>query len=142
MDEHHVETAGSEFAVIGPRGIQIGRYLAGVRYCTRCFGCILYSDIAVALTADEYMANWVLRCRNCDSTFMYSKVDDIDLAAYFLPVKPEFPLGGAEFQCPECDFKAIYQPVALSYEGLAGPAAGRFKAYQGCENAKDRRLLG
>ena len=62
------------------------------------------------------MPNWVLRCRDCNSIFTHSKIDDVSLADYYVPVKPEFPPAGTELQCPKCGCKAIYQGFALSYE--------------------------
>jgi hypothetical protein len=62
------------------------------------------------------MASWVLSCNNCNSIFEHSKIDRTGLANYFMPLKPEFPPGGSEVQCPKCGKKAAYQKSALTYQ--------------------------
>jgi len=41
------------------------------------------------------MPSWIVECRNCRSKFTHSKIDNIGMSNYFLPLKPEFPADGA-----------------------------------------------
>jgi hypothetical protein len=62
------------------------------------------------------MASWVLSCRNCKSELEYSKIADVGLANYFMPLKPEFPPHGIECECPNCGYKAFYQKTDIKYQ--------------------------
>jgi hypothetical protein len=62
------------------------------------------------------MASWVLSCRNCKSKLEYSKIADVGLANYFMPLKPEFPPHGIECECPNCGYKAFYQETDIKYQ--------------------------
>jgi DNA-directed RNA polymerase subunit RPC12/RpoP len=61
------------------------------------------------------MAEWELKCVNCNQNFTQSIIADT-LSNYYLPVRPVFPEEGAEFECPHCGFKAVYQRTDLTYK--------------------------
>jgi len=65
------------------------------------------------------MASWVLSCKNCHKTFPHSEVGGT-LANHFLPLKPKFPAGGLERECPHCNTKSVYQERELRYHDHAG----------------------
>ena len=60
------------------------------------------------------MASWGINCVNCDKRFAQFDIEDT-LESYFFPVKPDFPEGGKEFECPNCGHKATYQRNNLVY---------------------------
>jgi len=62
------------------------------------------------------MPSWILECSHCGDNFTHSKIDDAGILNYLLPLKPEFPPEGAEFECPNCGKKAIYERSALKYQ--------------------------
>src|SRR5208282_1500190 len=49
------------------------------------------------------MASWMLRCAKCNVAFAHSAITATHLLDYFLPEKPEFPAGGSELKCPNCE---------------------------------------
>jgi DNA-directed RNA polymerase subunit RPC12/RpoP len=59
--------------------------------------------------------SWELECSSCGSNFTHSKIEDAGILNYLLPVKPEFPPGGSELDCPNCGHRAIYQRADLTY---------------------------
>lgn len=61
------------------------------------------------------MPSWVLECSNCELKFTHSKIDDVGMLSYLLPLKPEFPPDGTELECPYCGYKATYQCLNLTY---------------------------
>jgi hypothetical protein len=62
------------------------------------------------------MASWSIECPNCMSNFNYSAIDDAKLESFYFPLKPDFPAGGSELQCPHCGHKAKYQSADLFYQ--------------------------
>jgi hypothetical protein len=60
------------------------------------------------------MASWMLECSNCGLPFQHSVIDATTMN-FFFPVKPEFPAGGSELQCPNCEKNATYQRTDLIY---------------------------
>jgi len=60
------------------------------------------------------MASWHFECTNCHQSFRHSEIED-KLTNMYLPEKPIFPKGGAEFECPHCGHKATYQQHQLAY---------------------------
>ena len=54
------------------------------------------------------MAVWGLNCGVCNRRLTQFAIEDT-LESYFFPVKPDFPEGGREFECPNCGHKAAYQ---------------------------------
>lgn len=61
------------------------------------------------------MASWELTCVNCERRFAQFIIEDV-LVNYYLPMKPVFPDAGAEFQCPHCGYKDVYQRTDLTYK--------------------------
>ena len=61
------------------------------------------------------MASWVLRCPNCQSTFLHSEIES-NLANFFIPRKPKFPEGGQSLACKDCGHTAMYQQTDLIYQ--------------------------
>jgi endogenous inhibitor of DNA gyrase (YacG/DUF329 family) len=55
------------------------------------------------------MANWVLKCPNCNSDFANSPIKEDTLAEFFFASKPPFPKGGKTLECPNCGHTATYQ---------------------------------
>jgi len=62
------------------------------------------------------MPSWVLVCGSCGLKFTHSPINDRVLTDFFLPAKPQFASGGAEFECPNCKDKAVYKTVDLRYQ--------------------------
>jgi DNA-directed RNA polymerase subunit RPC12/RpoP len=60
------------------------------------------------------MAAWGFTCANCGKKFAEFHIEDT-LESYFFPVKPDFPKGGKEFECPNCSHNAKYQRTDLDY---------------------------
>ncbi len=60
------------------------------------------------------MAAWGLNCANCNKQFARLAIEDT-LESYFFPAKPAFPVGGKEFECPNCGHKATYQRTDFVY---------------------------
>jgi hypothetical protein len=61
------------------------------------------------------MAEWVLVCKYCGKAFSHSEIGGT-LLDYFLPVKPRFPVGGLQRECPDCKTRSIYQQNELRYQ--------------------------
>jgi len=62
------------------------------------------------------MASWNLTCRDCKNVFHHSDIDDTSvMARWFGDPKPMFPVGGLEFECPNCGRKAVYERTDLIY---------------------------
>jgi hypothetical protein len=61
------------------------------------------------------VANWVLKCPNCHSTFVHSEIEN-NLANFFFPAKPAFPEGGQSLSCKHCGHTAKYQQNELVYQ--------------------------
>ena len=61
------------------------------------------------------MPSWVLRCKGCKKEFRHSMIEDTEISSYFLPNKPEFPVGGSEMECPNCGEKSMFQRTDLLY---------------------------
>jgi predicted RNA-binding Zn-ribbon protein involved in translation (DUF1610 family) len=62
------------------------------------------------------MARWTLKCENCGFPFPHTLIDDSSAPNYFLPEKPDFPVGGSELECPNCGHEATYQRTDLVYQ--------------------------
>jgi hypothetical protein len=62
------------------------------------------------------MARWTLRCDNCNFEFTHSMIGKSGTANFLEPPKPDFPVGGAELECPNCGHKDTYQRIALAYQ--------------------------
>jgi hypothetical protein len=63
------------------------------------------------------MPKWVLRSPGCESEFPHSQIEDkktIDWH-WYLPLRPEFPPGGAETKCPVCGSSSNYLRTDLLY---------------------------
>jgi DNA-directed RNA polymerase subunit RPC12/RpoP len=63
------------------------------------------------------MAHWVLKCFECKLEFTHSAIRDDGKASDLLrvPLKPDFPPGGAQIACPHCGLSAAYQRSDLNY---------------------------
>lgn len=60
------------------------------------------------------MSTWQLSCVSCNKKFHHSDVDETGVNGLF-PIKPEFPEGRSELECPHCGTKAPYQRHQLTY---------------------------
>jgi hypothetical protein len=62
---------------------------------------------------------WILHCARCDGVLIHSEIrntDLLDFDSYVNLKKPEFPLGGLNVFCPNCNETAIYQRHQLVYQ--------------------------
>jgi hypothetical protein len=62
------------------------------------------------------MPKWILQCPNCKTDFGYSQINDVGMASYYLPLKPDLPPKGVKCTCPNCGSKATYQRKDLCYQ--------------------------
>jgi hypothetical protein len=62
------------------------------------------------------MASWILLCPKCNVSFVHSPITATHLWDYFLTEKPEFPAGGSELKCPNCEHTEIYKRTDLTYQ--------------------------
>jgi len=60
------------------------------------------------------MAMWALICANCQTTFQYSRISDVELAGLVLPEKP-MPSDGQRCECPSCGRVGLYLRSDLRY---------------------------
>jgi hypothetical protein len=60
------------------------------------------------------MAVWEIECANCHKHFTHSQIPD-ELMNYYVPLKPPFPDGRSELECPHCCEKSVYQQHQLIY---------------------------
>ena len=58
------------------------------------------------------MSRWVLFCKKCDTSFPHTEIGS-SLADYFLPERPEFPAGGQDLECPNCNATCNYSRTDL-----------------------------
>jgi hypothetical protein len=61
------------------------------------------------------MPLWELECGHCKDKFTHSTIDDTGMLSYHFPLKPVFPPGGSELECPNCGKKSTYQRTDLLY---------------------------
>jgi endogenous inhibitor of DNA gyrase (YacG/DUF329 family) len=64
------------------------------------------------------MAHWVLSCPACYTVFNHSEIPPRAATIPFDPVwprKPEFPDGGMNLTCPECQKTSTFQRFELMY---------------------------
>jgi len=61
------------------------------------------------------MASWAMKCGNCGEAITHSPIDDTKLENFYFPLKPAFPDGGTEFECPTCGHKEKYSALDLFY---------------------------
>ena len=61
------------------------------------------------------MAKWVLICKNCQAEFQHSQVNDVGMASFYLPLKPEIPPKGNKCVCPKCGHEYRYRRTDLRY---------------------------
>jgi DNA-directed RNA polymerase subunit RPC12/RpoP len=61
------------------------------------------------------MPKWVLRCAGCQSEFPHSQIEDQKFFDWHLPLRPQFPPGGAEIKCPNCGTSSEYLRTDLLY---------------------------
>jgi hypothetical protein len=64
------------------------------------------------------MPEWVLGCQHCRKVFSHSKIKPrpaTDPYDPLWPSKPEFPEGGLNLACPDCQLPALYQRFELVY---------------------------
>jgi hypothetical protein len=65
------------------------------------------------------MARWVLECAQCKVEFMHSEIYNDGYSARdpftLTAVKPEFPAGGLNAICPNCNSASVYQRYQLLY---------------------------
>jgi hypothetical protein len=64
------------------------------------------------------MPQWVLSCPQCHKIFTHSKINPRSAPTPFdplWPTKPDFPDGGLNLACPNCQTPATYQRFELMY---------------------------
>jgi hypothetical protein len=61
------------------------------------------------------MARWVLGCPHCNEDFTHKEVRSDTGAFAWSAVKPEFPDGGLNVICPNCNKLSVYQRSELTY---------------------------
>jgi hypothetical protein len=76
---------------------------------------VLSSFLAVTSPGGDGMATWILQCPNWKTDFEHSQINDVGMASYYLPLKPDLPPKGVECTCPRCGSKATYQRKNLCY---------------------------
>jgi DNA-directed RNA polymerase subunit RPC12/RpoP len=59
------------------------------------------------------MAKWFLKCVKCGQEFQYSQIDDVGMADFYLPSKPNIPENACV--CPNCGHSALYKRTDLFY---------------------------
>jgi hypothetical protein len=62
------------------------------------------------------MPSWMLLCSKCELKFKHSTITLQRMQDYFLPARPQFPVGGAELKCPNCGHVALYLCTDLTYK--------------------------
>jgi len=66
------------------------------------------------------MVRWTLKCENCGFPFTHSLIDDSSAPNFFLPEKPDFPVGGSELECPNCGHEGDRPPVRIDSYAVSG----------------------
>jgi hypothetical protein len=61
-------------------------------------------------------ARWVLKCNNCRAECTYAEIPSEGTSNYFLPKRPEVPVGGFKFKCPNCGQEDTYKRTDLIYQ--------------------------
>jgi DNA-directed RNA polymerase subunit RPC12/RpoP len=64
------------------------------------------------------MARWTLECSDCHQNFTYTEIPATVKADPFLlwcGPKPEFPSGGMDLACPNCQHHSTYQRYELVF---------------------------
>jgi ssDNA-binding Zn-finger/Zn-ribbon topoisomerase 1 len=74
--------------------------------------------MAVTVFREVTMPSWMLSCPKCNKQFAHSRIETETLQGFFFPSKPDFPNGGIELTCPNCQHRATYQRVELTYRAL------------------------
>jgi DNA-directed RNA polymerase subunit RPC12/RpoP len=59
------------------------------------------------------MALWALNCLNCGKEFAHSVIAYRDAERYLSRPKPDFKT--AQYECPHCGHKAVYERANLIY---------------------------
>jgi hypothetical protein len=60
------------------------------------------------------MPNWILICVNCKAEFQHTRINDVGIANFYLPLKPELPQNTCT--CPSCGYTAVYERTDLIYQ--------------------------
>ena len=95
------------------------KYLS-FRPSIRFFAYSLHRPGGVRSLLGVEMPSWIVECSKCKFKFKHSAIDDVGMSNYFLPLKPELPPAGTELKCPDCGYKATYQPRNLRYRAESG----------------------
>jgi hypothetical protein len=74
--------------------------------------------VAVTLVREVIMPNWMLSRPKCNRQFVHSAINAKTLESFFFSPKPNFPTGGSELTCPNCQHKTTYQRVELTYRNF------------------------
>jgi len=74
-----------------------------------------FLDPLVYMNSRHAMADWVMYCKKCSKTFVYSTIADT-FANYFMPQKPTFGESGDTLECPHCHTKSVYRASDLRYQ--------------------------
>jgi hypothetical protein len=61
------------------------------------------------------MPKWTLQCPKCDTDFEHSQIDNVGMASFYLPLKPDLPPSGVRCTYPDCGSQATYQKKDLRY---------------------------
>ena len=61
------------------------------------------------------MARWLLYCPDCKQEFTHAETHSEKPPYSWFDAKPEFPEGGLNTVCPNCNKSAVYQRHELYY---------------------------
>lgn len=61
------------------------------------------------------MAKWILECTKCKFEFEHAQVNDVGMANFYLPLRPE--LSKTLRVCPNCGHADQYDQADLRYRG-------------------------
>jgi hypothetical protein len=108
------------------RGINEGKVKApcfvsrntGLRVCELAQHSNRFRNMLTSPREIVPMPQWVLSCSNCHKVFTHSKINPRSETVPFdplWPTKPDFPNGGLDLACPNCQTSSIYQRFELMY---------------------------
>jgi hypothetical protein len=94
--------------------------VAVIRICryVNKFPIAIDSNPARTTLENMPMPQWVLSFPHCHKVFSHSKINPRSATTLFdplWPTKPDFPDGGLNLACPNCQTPAIYQRFELMY---------------------------
>jgi hypothetical protein len=63
------------------------------------------------------MPKWILICKNCKLEFEHSRISDVGIASFYLPLKREIQPGNVSV-CSNCGHGAVYERRELIYQAV------------------------